>query len=207
MSHFSDEAWFDFVRHLLPETEMEPMTRHLEERCEECQRLHVFWQKLYAITSREREYEPGDSDLRIVKAAYAAELPRLSLPKSATLTDIVFDSFQELAPAGFRGTAVPTRHLLCHAKEWTVALRLTQEHGHGLFIGGQVTQSAAEPPPSGERKAGPFEVTLSQADKFVERVQTNAVGEFYVRSQKDTQVRLYVHVSEQEALEIRLPSP
>jgi hypothetical protein len=206
MSHFSDEAWFDFVRQLLSEAETAQMTRHLDEGCDDCQRLHVFWDKLYSITSREGEYEPDESDLRIVKAAYAAELPRLALPKNARLTDIVFDSFLEPAPAGFRGTAVPTRHLLCHAKEWTVALRLTHEHGHGLFIGGQVTQSATESPAE-DRKAGPFEVILSQADKFVERVQTNAVGEFYVRSQKDTQVRLYVHVSEQEALEIRLPTP
>jgi hypothetical protein len=206
MSHFSDEAWFDFVRHLLPDTDAVQMKAHLDEGCEECQRLHVFWQKLYAITSREREYEPDDSDLRIVKAAYAAELPRLTLPKNAHLAAIVFDSFQDAAPAGFRGVAVPTRHLVCRARGWTVALRLTHEQGHGVFIGGQVTPPTTESI-SGEPKAGPFEVTLSQADKFVERAQTNAVGEFYVRSQKDTDIRLYVHVSEQEALEVRLPSP
>jgi hypothetical protein len=206
MSHFSDEAWFDMVRNLLPAEEMAAMTRHLSDGCEECLKLHALWQKLSAITSREWLYEPDDSDLRIAKAAYAAELPRLSLPKNAQLAAVVFDSFRDAAPAGFRATSIRTRHLVCRAKEWTVALRLTQEHGHGVFVGGQVTQSITQSL-TGNQKAGPFEVTVSQDDKFVERAQTNAVGEFYVRCQKDTHVRLYVHISEKEALEVRLPGP
>jgi hypothetical protein len=206
MSDFSDEAWFDFVRHLLPETETAQMTRHLDDGCEECQQRHAFWQKLGAITSREWLYEPDDADLRIAKAAYAAGLARLYLPKNAHLAALVFDSFRDPAPAGFRATAIQTRHLICRAKGWTVALRLTQEYGHGVFIGGQVTQSMTESLTRNE-KSGPFEVTVLQADKFVERMQTNAVGEFYVRCLKQTHVRLYVDIPEEEALEIRLPSP
>ena len=202
MSHFSDEAWFDLVRHLLPAKETAMMTRHLDDGCEECQQLHAVWQELSAITAREWLYEPDDSDLKIAKAAYAVELPRLSVPKNAQLAAVIFDSFRAPAPAGFRATAIQTRHLVCRAKGWTVALRLSHEHGHGVFIGGQITQSL-----TGNQKAGPFEVTVSQAHKFVERAKTNAVGEFYVRCLKDTHVRIYVHISEQEALEIRLPGP
>ena len=204
MSHFSDEAWFDFVRQLLPETETAEIAHHLEQACEECQRLREFWQKVHAITRREWQYEPDESDVRIVKAAYAAELPRLSLPKNAHLADLVFDSLREPVQVGFRGTAIPTRHLLFCAEAWTIALRLTQEHGHGVCIGGQVTQSTTRSPAE-DPKTSPVEVTLSQAEKFVERVQTNAIGEFYVRCRKDIDVRIYVHVSEQEALELRLP--
>jgi len=36
MSHFSDEDWLHFIRHLVPETETAEMARHLEEDCEEC---------------------------------------------------------------------------------------------------------------------------------------------------------------------------
>jgi hypothetical protein len=204
MSHFSDEAWFDLVRRLLPPEETAVMTRHLDEGCEECKRLHDLWRKVEAIASRESLYEPENSDLRIAKAAYAAELPTLAMPKNARRAAVVFDSFRDPAPVGFRGTAIQTRLLVCRAKGWNIALRLTQEPGNGISIGGQITQST-KVSQAGNGRTGPFEVTVAQVDKFVDRVETNGVGEFYVRCPKEINIRLYVHVSEKDTLEIRLP--
>jgi hypothetical protein len=198
--HFDDKSWLDFVRRLLNEDERWLLQQHLTVGCNECLRAHSFWSRITEMVARELDYEPDASDIRIVAAAYTAEKPEISLPKSTKLAQLIFDSFRDASPAGFRSALMLARHMVFSAGQWTISLRIKNESGNQVFLAGHITRAE-----SGSGEPRRMQVTLRQAGSLAGSATTNDSGEFHLRYVEVLDVWLFVNVSEAETLEIPLP--
>ena len=197
--HFDDIAWLDFVRKSLTADEIWLMEQHLAVGCDECSAAHAFWAKVMDLVSLEAHYEPDPSDIQLVTAAFTGGKTEVSMPRRTTLAQLIFDSFREPAPAGFRNALMQARHIVFSVGQWTVSLRMKTEAGNQIFLAGHITR-----PESDGSEPGRMEVTLLRAESPVESAATNRSGEFQMWYQDALDMRLLVKVSQTETLEVRL---
>ncbi|MEJ7606559.1 MAG: hypothetical protein WKF37_09880 [Bryobacteraceae bacterium] len=202
MIHYTDEAWFDFVRNLLLSEKAAFMQRHLDEECTECRRIHARWLAIAETASRQRQCQPAESDVRIVKAAFVEQLQKLVRPKKSILATVIFDSFGDRVPVGFRTVFLQARHVLHQAGLWRVFLRVKTESGNRIFTAGHVTTSG---PSTSEETV--LQVTLAHANKLILQTKTNALGEFYFQAAYERDMQILVWISSDEAIAISLPDP
>jgi len=198
--HFDDITWLDFVRGLLTADETWLMQQHLTVGCVECARAHAFWSKMTDVIAREADYGPDASDMRVVTDAFKNANRTAAIPNSTELALLIFDSFREAAPAGFRSALMQARHVVFRAGQWTISLRMKTESANQVFLTGHVMKidSATE-------ETGAMEVILQQSESPVAGAVTNDFGEFHLEYRNASYVRLFVKVSPAETLEIHLP--
>jgi hypothetical protein len=198
--HFGDVAWVDFVRGALGVNEAKLMQQHLIDECGECLKAHAFWTRITDVISREPEYEPDASDIRVVKAAFAHANSGMAASKMTTTAQVIFDSFRDAAPAGFRSALMHARYLVFRSSRWTISVRIKSDSGNQVFLAGHITERE-----SAEGELGRMQVTLLNGAKPLETATTNRSGEFHLQYRDTVDVRLLVKVSGSEDLEIRLP--
>ena len=199
--HFDDVAWLGFVRGSLTTDERWLMQQHLTVGCSECSAAHAFWTRVMDLIAREADYELDASDIRLFTAtAFEGEAREVAVNKMTILARLLFDSFRDDAPAGFRSALMQARHIVLSAGQWTISLRIKRESGNQVFLAGHVTRAdtAASAPSR-------MEVTLRQAESPVGSATTNLSGEFHLQYRDASDLRLFVKVSEAETLEIPLP--
>lgn len=200
MDHFTDEAWFDLVRKLLSPQQAQAMQRHLDEECQECWHRHELWRTVAEKASREYQYRPADSDLKIVKAAFREQMRNIVVPRIVIPATLTFDSLRDAVPSGFRAMLLNARHLVHHAGPWTIAIRLKAEPGKQMFVGGHVAKPGA-------RGVEDIPVTLAHSGILCAQTRTNSLGEFYLQSRPERDMHIYIWISPDEALEVFLPPP
>ena len=202
MSHFSDEAWFDYVRKLLPRDQTQAMETHLQEHCAECTELFEIWNRVLETVSRESRYVPNPSDVNRATATFENH-QRSPMPRTGVMAALVFDSLHNAAPVGFRSVLAHARHLLYEANNWTIALRLKAEPGNQVSLVGHVTQAGASSVTEGSN----LQVTVSRGDTLIAQTISNNVGEFHLEYQNLSALRLRLRISDEHGLEVDLPAP
>jgi hypothetical protein len=132
-----------------------------------------------------------------LRGSVAGKSRRKSLAVIATL---VFDSLQTPSPAGVRGVAIGTRHLLYEATGVSIALNLDSLSATGdVLLTGQVLCP-------GEETSGICEVPvhLLHGRKTIAQTQTNKFGEFHLKGEAGKGMQLSVGVTEQKDIFILL---
>ena len=76
MSHFSEQAWADFVRGI-SNAERGEMETHLASGCNDCAAERDTWKQLNAMALRESTYAPPESAVRMVKLEFSAQRLKL----------------------------------------------------------------------------------------------------------------------------------
>lgn len=197
MKHFTDEAWLDFTRGLLPEEEMSRIRAHLDSRCKECAELSALWEAVIEIAGRQSDYEPRESAVRAVKAACAG---RLWKPRSTFEGRLVFDSFVDAAViAGIRSISTTARHLLYHAGRWDIDVWLDTESSRRMTIAGQVLEFETKASVAG------VEVILMRGDTSIAQTPTNEFGEFQFECDCGSDLQIRLEIGGQQSVSLILP--
>jgi hypothetical protein len=201
MKHFKDEAWLDFARRLLPAEQMDRMRAHLESGCKACAALSALWEAVNEAASRQSDYEPAESTVKAVKAAYTARQSRSASIFEGRMARLVFDSLVDAAAlAGIRSISSTARHLLYQAGPWNIDVRLDTESARRMSITGQVLVSEAE-----SVSAAHGEVILMRGDTTVAQTSTNEFGEFQFDSDYGSDLRICLQIGGQQPVSLTLP--
>ena len=201
MKHFTDEAWLDFSRQLLPAEEMSRMRAHLDSGCSTCAELSAIWAAVNETVQRQSDYEPRESDVRVVKAAYASIRKPPSMFGTA-IARLLFDSFtnRAVAAAGIRSGAAAGRLLLYESGPWTIEVRVDTGSGGKLTIVGQVLESGGESAP-----AAGANVAALRRDTALAQTSANEFGEFELMCEGKSDLRIELRIGEQQTISLNLP--
>jgi hypothetical protein len=201
MKHFTDEAWFDFARRLLPPEEMSRMHAHLRSGCEKCLALFKLWDAVSETARRESDYEFYGSAVDAAKARYGERWWKPAPPPGAPMAMLVFDSFADAGAAvGIRSIFSGPRHLLYRLGPLTVDLCLRDDVGGGTMIAGQVLVTSA-----GGSSAGRGDVSLMRGETTIARTSTNEFGEFQIGSDGGADLRVRLDILGQQPAIVALP--
>jgi len=200
--HFSDEEWINFIRRLLRKSQSDAMQQHLDEGCENCNKVYRIWSTVARLTEREVQHAPNEAVVRVAKSIYETRRQSHLVPLLAQMIPLVFDSFMDQSTAVVRGQQgqSPARRLLHRTRSWAIDLRLEGEEGRRVSIVGQVLKSG--PKPAGGMVAG---VTLMRGDSLLAQTSTNEFGEFQLSSQRENNLRIYLDLPRRHPLSIALP--
>jgi hypothetical protein len=195
VKHFSDAAWADFARNVIPAASRQAMQRHIDEGCEKCTASVAIWQGVKAITSQESMYTPPADLVRVVKSQMTALTPQTSMSKGIRM---LFDSMLQPLTAGVRGS-VAARQFLYETDDYYIDLRLEprdpQEHS---CVVGQVLNRSGQ-----ERAAQGVAIYLREGKQPIAQTATNQFGEFQLEF--DATGEICISISRGQHDEIILP--
>jgi hypothetical protein len=167
MTHFSEEAWSDFARSVVPEGTNLEMQRHIESGCRKCAATARTWQRLLAVTQAEAAFMPPEGTVRIVKSQFAPPL------QPSAGFRLVFDSNLQPVTTGIRGSLAATQFLF-ESEDYFIDLRVEPRRAEdqGCLVG-QVLKRTGK-----ERKIHALQVRLEDGDAILAHAATNELGEF-----------------------------
>lgn len=108
--HFELENWADFVRGHFGSEVAPEMQQHLDQGCEPCSRTARLWRQVVEFATRERKFNPPQSDLRLAKALYSSFLPLAVQPWTLRIAHLLRQG--QPAPVGVRGLGPSSHHYL-----------------------------------------------------------------------------------------------
>src|SRR5437762_1018405 len=103
MSHFSEQAWADFVRGVSPTDQGREIESHLAGGCSACDAASGLWRKVSSIAANEPSLAPPDGIVRIAKLQFSSR--QAPQPSPFALARLVFDSVRQPLTAGVRAGA------------------------------------------------------------------------------------------------------
>jgi len=167
MTHFSEEAWSDFARNVIPEGTRVEMQQHIDSGCRKCAATARTWQGLFAVTLAEVAFMPPEGTVRIVKSQFAPP------PQPSVGFRLVFDSSLQPVTAGIRGAVAATQFLF-ESDDYFIDLRVEPRRAEdqGCLVG-QVLKRTGK-----ERKIHALQVRLKDGDAILAHAATNELGEF-----------------------------
>jgi len=188
VKHFSLIEWADFARGVLTSHQHGPMQRHLDENCERCRKTVGMWTSVAAFARQESAYEPPASALRIAESYLA---PFKLAARRTSILDLAkrtFDSFENQALAGVRGSGPAPQQLMYQCGNVFIDLRLeSKPDSRSMALAGQVVDSEQ---PGGVLGGIPVSL-LSKEDAWLETT-TNHLGEFHFSFPPARHLRLLV---------------
>jgi hypothetical protein len=194
MTHFSEEAWSDFARNVVPEGTRVEMQQHIDGGCQKCAVTARTWQKVFAITQAEVTFMPPENTVRIVKSQFAP--PPLPSPGFR----LTFDSSLQPVTVGIRGSVAATQFLF-ESDDYFIDLRVEprREEEQGCLVG-QVLKRTGK-----ERKVHALQVRLKDGDAVLAQAATNELGEFQLEFSGAEQLCLVISHDNSAAEDITLP--
>jgi hypothetical protein len=173
--HFGNEDWADFANGQVHGERKEAMQRHLTAGCKACSNALALWTRVSETARRESAFQPPDSALRHVRAAFSM-LAEKKHRKAFEVPKLVFDSLWQPAMAGVRSTLSAPRQVLYRAGDFAVEMRIEPEpNSERVNIAGQV--SKANPQTQGLVK---IPVIVSSPKGKLSDTRTNDFGEFQI---------------------------
>lgn len=198
--HFEMENWADFVRgHIAHEIAPE-MQQHLDHGCEPCSRTARLWRRVVEFATRERKFNPPESDLRLAKTLYSSFLPLGGQPWTLRIGRLLGQG--QPAPAGARGLGPSSHHYLFQEGEVLLDVQLENKPARGVVsMVGQVLDSAHPE----QHFEGKF-VSLRREHEIVAKSRTGAFGEFQLQFSLQQNLLLIVELDRNSYLVSALPS-
>ena len=201
MQHYSDEAWVDFARAMLPPDESDRMRAHLEAGCESCSKVHRLWTGVTDVARDESTHMADESAVRLAKGMFAARPWAEVSNTTGSIWKLVFDSHWDTAvPVGVRSISSTARHLLYQSSRFAVDVRVDAINETGVVIAGQILASE-----TGSSSASRWQVTLLQATSTVGQTFTNDYGEFYFETDDRPDLRIRLDAEGQQPFTLVLP--
>jgi hypothetical protein len=156
------------------------------------------------VVSRETNYEPAESAVRIAKAAFPDTRRAKLLPGQAKMARLLFDSFRDPATAalGIRSAAAKARQMLHRTGSWTIDLRLQSEAGKRLSVTGQVLRSGRK-----SAEALSMDVILMCHQTLLAQTSANEFGEFRLECEHQKDLHVYLDIVGSRPVGIVLPDP
>jgi hypothetical protein len=175
---------------------MATMQAHLETGCESCKHLVIGFEYLARFGQREREYEPPESAMEVVKAYFnVSSLPRAKHANMQILHRY-FDSFESPAIPGMRGLGSGPRRLGYRLDSLYIDVSIEQDpHSSCVTITGHVMDVA-------KTDGGVGEIPLSlPTEKGMARVsKTNRHGEFVLSFDRHPERGILINAKQQVLL-------
>jgi hypothetical protein len=188
MKHVDIGHWADLVRGLACEKKRAEMERHLASGCHKCRRTVQILREAAALASADAGYEVPPYAVHSAKAIFALQRPEEVRLLPRIIGRLVYDSFKEPLPAGFRARHRLTRHALYEAADYLLDLRL--EYQPGTTKVNLVGQIAHQKQP--DRPTMNLPVYLLSGRKIVAQTLSNAFGEFQIEYEPEKHIRLYL---------------
>jgi hypothetical protein len=192
VKHFSEEAWSDFTRDVVPEDLKVEMQQHIDGGCQKCAATVRTWQSLFAVTQAEAVFTPPQDTVRIVKSQFAPLLP------ASPGFRLIFDSHLQPVTSGIRGSVAATQFLF-ESDDYFIDLRVEPRRAkdQGCLVG-QVLKRTSK-----DRKVHGLPVRLQEGDLTLAHTVTNELGEFQLEFSGAE--RLYLVIGQDRAGDITLP--
>lgn len=197
MSHFDNFEWVDFVRGLGGDRCIELIQKHLGDGCPVCVKDLEVWRELPSFASREADYTPPASIVRIAKAAVFLRSGRSVLPAAQSVAKLVFDSFRQPQPNGVRSVGPAARHLLykCGSLVIDLSLQSGASAEHHVLIG-QVKDCL-----SGSVRD--VQISLASDGQKLGETRANGFGEFFFEFKNNQGI--WISLVIQDKREILIP--
>ena len=188
--HFTEEDWADFAHRQGTADQRARRARHLDSGCERCAQTLGLWTAVVGLAGEEGSYQPPADVLARAKARFALHRPPGLLERAARTAALVFDSFRQPALAGVRAAGGSPRQMLYRAGRFAIRLQLEQAaDSDRLTVVGQILDETHP-----ETELPDLPVLLSNKEQTVDRVLTNALGEFQLESDPSDNLRLTIGV-------------
>jgi hypothetical protein len=134
MEHFRKEKWIDFVNQVAASNEKALMEKHLEQGCKRCMETVSMWQKVRQSAGAERNYQPPEDRVRVVKAAFAGAGLKGQRKGAGSRIKVLFDSFLQPVFEGARSAATTTRQMLYRADPFQIDVHLEAKPGSSRIV-------------------------------------------------------------------------
>jgi hypothetical protein len=201
MKHFTTEEWIDFVNHVTPQKKLRAMREHLSAGCRSCEEQLALWQKVRSTAGRETNFQPPESAVHMVRAAYVEAAMGHPKKRGSSLVQLMFDSFLQPAQAGARSSMTSaTRQMLYRADSYQIDLQIESRPGSNLLviIGQMMDLSTPEMVSKG------VPVMLSNYRESPVHAVTNEFGEFRCEIDNSGDLELCVPGRGEEPITISL---
>lgn len=199
MSHFSEQAWTDFVRGIdASESKME-VEAHLALACPECKSAFDLWGRVARMAAKENEYAPPDRLVRLVKAGFPISTVREG--DAWPIASLLFDSASAPLAVGIRGGAASTRQLVYEGEGLTVDVRFErQPHSNTISASGQVLDKNVP-----LRWLGKAAIILwNDKGQMLTKTEAGEYGEFQFEFEPQDQLRISIATADHRTLHIAL---
>jgi hypothetical protein len=174
MKHFTTEEWIDFVNQVAADSKKVAMQEHLQKGCKRCRETLELWQKVRRAEAAERSYQPSAGVVHAAKAAFAGSAWAAKSKRSASVIELLFDSFLQPAFAGTRSAAARMRQMLYRADPYQVDIQIeAMPDGKHLLVAGQLLDVSRP-----DQVCREVQVLLSNRRGSVVHAITNGFGEF-----------------------------
>lgn len=186
--HFDITEWADYVRNVDPADQHAQMLAHLQAGCSKCEKIQAVLSRFAVICQREAAYEvPRLAEQQVKALVNLHKAPRRSALRRL-LGSLVYDSMNDLQPAGVRGTHQINRQVLFHAGDYSVDLRFEHEKGSAsMVLVGQIANQKAP-----EDNLANVPVILVAGNRELTRSISNTFGEFQMEYVPESDLRLLV---------------
>src|SRR5436190_20803934 len=201
MKHFSTETWVDFARGVLAAREAAEMKHHLEG-CDKCRKSYGIWGALAEAGRTEEKYQPSGGAIQRAKAAFGLRELWRPFPRK-TKAQLVFDSFLQPLPEGFRNGMVGTRQLQYRSGPLLIDIDLRKESHDPesqIFLMGQILN--ADKP---DQRVEDFRVLLLRGKRFTAQTKPSPLGEFNFELAEGKNWKLLFEIKGQEVIPLSLP--
>ena len=201
MKHYTDEAWLDYARGLIPAEKRHLMRSHLETGCSQCAQVFALWDAAQHSAGRLSEDEPAAAAVRVAKAAFSQMRPAPKESLFPGVARLLFDSLRTAPAGGVRSISSTARHLLYQFEGLTIDLRLDgSQGGKELMVSGQILDGAA-----GGASTISAVIVLMRGEQELDSTQTNEFGEFQLTGAAGADLSIRVDLPEQKPITLKLP--
>lgn len=190
MKHYDIIQWVDFARDAISPVARAAMRDHLLTGCRDCQLTLSLLEKAVAAAREDAQFEVIPEMAKAAKAIFAIEAPKREPVLQRVFGRLRFDSFAQTMPEGARAGASAGRHVMFHAGDYYVDLRLEREtdSAAGTLVGQIFGRTEAKQPVSA------VPVLLMAGKKIVTRTTSNEFGEFILDYMPAKNLRLCVPI-------------
>lgn len=180
MRHFSAEKWSDFVRGVTPPRERDGMQAHLDSGCPQCRDTVAWLEQVAEASALDRTKDPPPELVDRAHAIFRAAEPKDWVEQlEQIVAELIFDSRNDLQPAGIRSVETGRVRLLYRAGAYSVDLQ-TEPLDTSLDIVGQIAGEGDRT----EDMAGAV-VQIVAGGRTLAETQTNQFGEFIIEQPRN----------------------
>jgi hypothetical protein len=199
MSHFSEQVWADFARGLDVHGNQREVSAHLAASCPECKAALDLWKCVLRAASKENDYAPPESLVRMVKSEFfSAEAAEA---QGWPLASLLFDSSSAPRQVGIRGAAASTRQLVYEGEGLTVDVRFErQPNSSKIWASGQVLDKEVP-----LRWLGKATIALwNDRGQMLAKTEAGEYGEFQFEFEPQEHLRISIATIDRRTLRIAL---
>ena len=189
MRHFSAEKWSDFVRGVTPPRERDGMQAHLDSGCRQCRDEVAWLEQVKEAAALDRTNDPPIELGASAHAIFQAPEPKDWMDQLEQLAaELVFDSRNELQPAGVRSVETARVRLEYRAGAYSVDLQI-EPLDASLDIVGQIAGVGGR---TGDLDGAVVQIVAG--GRTLAETLTNQFGEFIIEQprNRNTVLRIFL---------------